>query len=237
MEHSPKLASATSPQRKSRPKTRRTGAAVTPRKDFSFLRNSLLKNHLPHPAAPNPPPAVRFGPSQTDNQSAGKLRPGFQPRAAVHAPGTDNRPGHPAPIFDNRTRQQTPSALFLRGSPANHSGSRPWAPEPVVRKRRREPYISGQLGIGYPPAILQKVNGLPWNLPIARCLEIFAKIQTPCVTGRDRASTVRSSRRMILRSGHPPRCQPDGQGRTRHLVQPHRTAPQRITLAEKLRKV
>jgi hypothetical protein len=79
MEHSPEPAGATSLQREYRSKTPNTGTAITPLIDFSFLRNPLIENHLRHPAAPIPPPAVRFGPTKTDNQSAGKLRLGFHP--------------------------------------------------------------------------------------------------------------------------------------------------------------
>jgi hypothetical protein len=51
------------------------------------IPSQFIQNHLPHPANRIPLRVVRFGLNKADNQSAGKLRLGFQPRAAAQTSG------------------------------------------------------------------------------------------------------------------------------------------------------
>jgi hypothetical protein len=142
MEHSPKLASATSPcPRENAVQTSNTGAAITPLSDFSFLRNPFIKNHLPHPSAQSPPPAVRFEQAKTDNQSAGKLRLGFHPSTQPVAAPFAEALALPAPFIDNRIHQRTPPARFPAGAPSA------WAPAILGKSARPEAMApSGQTG-------------------------------------------------------------------------------------------
>lgn len=57
--------------------------AVTSLANFLLRRNQQFSNHFHSTTAPFPVIAVRFDPTETDNQSAGELRLGFQPFAVV----------------------------------------------------------------------------------------------------------------------------------------------------------
>jgi hypothetical protein len=108
-----------------------TSAAITLLADFSCLRNPLLKNHLRHPAAPIPPPMVRFLPASTDNQSAGKLRLGFRPYTAA-------LPAQSAPVFDNRIPRRTPPSTVSRAiRPTGSPVGRRKAASDAAHKRLR----------------------------------------------------------------------------------------------------
>jgi hypothetical protein len=83
-----------------------TGAITTPA-NFPGRRNPLMTARLHHPSTATPHQAVRFGQAETDNQSAGKLRLGFQPCAAAQAP---------RPFLGNRILLRSPLARFPRTS-------------------------------------------------------------------------------------------------------------------------
>jgi hypothetical protein len=128
-------------------RTGNTGTAITPLADFSLPRMPLFKNHLRHPAAPIPPPAVRFGQAENDNQSAGKLRLGFHPSTQpVVAPFAAAQAPRLRSSTTESTRERRPHDSPQ--DPATHAGSLPQAPKPDVRKKLREPDKTGQLGTG-----------------------------------------------------------------------------------------
>jgi hypothetical protein len=130
---------------KKSPQTRSANDTITPPANFCLLRNPLIESHLPRQVTPLSPPIVRFGPARTDNQSAGKLRLGFQPHAAAHARGSDNRPRSSTIEYtDERHRHRFPGQSHPT-SPWPSSVTQPSRTLPgSSEKATRDPDTTGQ---------------------------------------------------------------------------------------------
>jgi hypothetical protein len=151
-EPSPRSTSIRCPQCETCPQTRSADDAITPLANFYLFRKPLIEHHLPRPTTPIPPPIVRFGPTKTDNQSAGKLRLGFRPYAAPLRPcavALTARHTPAASVFDNRIQPRKSPAPFPRvhsPPPLRPALTRrpPQTPPGRGKLRRRNPNTTGQ---------------------------------------------------------------------------------------------
>jgi hypothetical protein len=145
--------------------------AITPTPNFSSARNPLALNCLRRPAVTSPSRTVRFHLPKTDNQAAGKLRPGFHPFAVALAS---------APILDNRTDRQASPGPFPR-EPRPDRGSRRNGHYRLSGRsshNRTKPDKTRHPKAHLPPAISHAINTLAPARRLRSRTKIFANTRT-----------------------------------------------------------
>lgn len=145
--------------------------AITTAPNISGAFIRWIPRRLPRRATASSSHAVRFHLPETDNQAAGKLRPGFHPFAAALTS---------APILDNRTDRQASPGLFPReprpawGSHRNGHFRLPGRSSHNRTKPDKTLHPKGHL----PPAISHAINTLAPTRRLRSRTKIFASTRT-----------------------------------------------------------